>query len=94
MKVFQFMDLLQPLDTILEHNHYIKILVMRVCVCITKMGYVFGGGRTRLVTHDLCTLYCVCIITSGHRAAAEMDVIGEQQLKRMQSAEVDVIREQ
>jgi len=59
MKVFQFMD---PLDTTLEHNHYIKILV--VCVCITEMGCL--GGRTRLVTHDLCTLYCVCIITSGH----------------------------
>jgi len=87
------MDLLQPLDTILEHNHYIKILVVCMCVCALRKWGVWGG-RTRLVTHDLCTLYCVCIITSGHRAAAEMDVIGEQQLKRMQSAEVDVIREQ
>ena len=64
MKVLQIMDLLQPLDTTLEHNHYIKILVVYVCVRITEMGCL--GVRTRLVTHDLCTLYCVCVITSGH----------------------------
>jgi len=64
MKVFQFMDLLQPLDTTLEHNYYVQILV--VCVCVHYGNGVFGGGRTRLVTHDLCTLCCVCVITCGH----------------------------
>jgi len=31
------------------------------------------------------TLYCVCVITSRHTAAAEEDTVGEQQLKRTQS---------
>ena len=42
MEVFQFMDLLQPLDTTLEHNHYIQTFSC-VCTCV-HYGYgAFGG---------------------------------------------------
>jgi len=65
----------------------VKILDVRVC--LTEVGH--SGGRTRLVTHDLhthCTLYCVCMITSGHNWEAAYSKwsrrIWEQQLKEVQ----------
>ena len=70
-------------------------LCVCVCVCVHYGSGMFGGG-TRLVMHDLhtYTLYCACIITSehNHRAAAEGDVIREQQLKRTQIGEQQLKR--
>ena len=52
-----------------------------VCVCVTEVGSL--GGGIIVVTRDICTyctLYCVCVITSGHTpgAAAEEDAAGVQ----------------
>ena len=55
-----------------------------------------SGGGTTVVTCDLrtymYTLYCVCVITSGHTrgAAAEENAIGKQQL----ATEADTIGKQ
>ena len=60
---------------------------LRVCMCVwvTDVGCPQGG--TRLVMCDLCTLYCVCVITSGcnQGAVAEVDAVGQQQLKWTQT---------
>ena len=66
----------------------IRFLVMYMCVCVTEMGC--AGDVNRMVTRDLhiySTLYCMHMITSGHSwgAAAEVDAVGEQQLKPTQS---------
>jgi len=61
-----------------------------MCVCVrayvTEVGCSRGG--TRLVMHNLhtCTLYCVCVTTSGHNQGevAVADAVGEQQLKQTQ----------
>ena len=62
-----------------------------VCVWVTEVGS--SGGGSTVVMHDLCTyhtLYCMWVITSERTwgATAEADTIGEKQ------AEVDAIGEQ
>ena len=52
-----------------------------------KQLKLWKWGRTRLVTHNLCTctLCCECVITNGHNwgEAAEVGAIREQQLTWM-----------
>jgi len=56
-------------------------MILVVCVCVCDGSGMFWGG-TRLVMcnhHTYCTLYCLCMITSGcnRGAASEADAIGE-----------------
>ena len=72
-------------EVIIEDKQSIHKDFKCVCawLCLTEVGG--SGGGTTVVMRDLhsYTLYCMCVLTSGHTrgAAAEDDILEEQHLK-------------
>jgi len=74
---------------------YISILDFKhVCMCVTEVGWMVRGG-TRLVTHDLCTYYtlCMCVTKSGAKSGTT-SCGNWSGCKQGAAAEVDANREQ
>ena len=78
---------------------YQYINILSVCLCVTDVESSEGGTtcsstvtmRPSNLFYLLCTA-CMCMISSRctHGAAAEVDVVGEKQLKQMQSGRTSV----
>jgi len=75
---------LLPLKQWLMHITFI-LTFLCVHVCVSDRSGMFGGHRTRLVVHDLCTCYTLFCVWSSLGVGTEADAIWKQELKWTQS---------